>query len=268
MKKSVKYLISGMMIVILACTLFCPVFANGWETYDYSAFNKDTYVYDIGSNFKDKNLAEKYNKILKEMKDKYGITYAFIIVNDYNDSTEELADYIWEHAGYNEDYISVVVSVQNGMFSVDTYGEGILIMTNDNVDKMYDAVKAKLVNHDWDGSLKTFADSAKNISASYYSLFDIGQVILWAVIVGIIVTIIALAIEISKHKPVKKATNADLYVKDENVNMSLIQDSFLRSHEVRTRVNNSSSGGGGGRSGGSTHIGSSGRSRGGRSGRF
>ena len=98
------------------------------------------------------------------------------------------------------------------------------------------------------------------------SSVSVGQCILWGVIVGIIVAIVMTSLEMGKHKPVKKATHADYYVNDENVKMSVVEDRYLRSHEVKTKVSTSSSSGD--RSGGSTHSGSSGRSHGGGSRKF
>jgi len=262
--------------------MFCTVSAYGWKTYDYSRFNSNTYLYDIGGNFKNTNL-EYYNGVLSSMKSEYGITYTFIIVNDYNDSAMELADYIWENAGYSWDYISAVISVQNRDLDVYTQGKGISVMNDSYVNGMLDALEADLKKDDWDSALLTFIDLAEKMTVSYIddtqsvtdrhgntiyvNPFNVFSLIMWILIPGIIMTVILLAIELGKHKPVKKAVNADYYVEDNNVNMSLIQDSYLRSHEVRTRVNNSS-GGGGGRGGGNTRSGSSGRSFGGGSRKF
>jgi len=74
--------------------------------------------------------------------------------------------------------------------------------------------------------------------------------VIWVVVAGLLGAIISTLLEWRKHKPVKKATNADYYVKEENVNMSLIQDVYLRSHETRTKTSSQSSGGKGGRSSG------------------
>ena len=192
-------------------------------------------------------------------------------------------------------------------FAVFTLGKGQQVMNDSYVDGMWEAILVDLKNNDWDGALYTFIDLAEKMTESYindtdkvtdrrgntiyykqgYYIYDndgdsdwnykdhytfidfmpVGTVVIVCVIIGLVISLIAVGIEYGKHKPVKKAVNADYYVKDENVQMNVVKDSFLRSHETRTRIN-TSSGGGSGRSGGSTRTGSSGRSGGGRSGRF
>ena len=290
------------LIVLLICFAAHTVSAAGeWETYDYSRFNNSTYIYDIGGNFNNVDL-DYYNEILRNMQSKYGITYTFILVGDYNDEAWDLAAVIREKAGYSQDYISAIVSVQNRDLAVYTLGKGQQVMNDSYVDGMLDAMGIDLRGNDWDGALYTFIDLAPKMTDSYindtnsvrdrhgntinykagyhlydnndnwnYTFFDhmpIGTVIIVSIIVGLLAAVIAVSIETGKHRPVRKAVNADFYVREENVKMSIIHDSFLRSHEVKTRVRSSSSGGGGGRSGGSTRTGSSGRSGGGGSRRF
>jgi uncharacterized protein len=288
-----KYLKLNIIIVILALTMFCTVSAAGeWDTYDYSRFNNSTYIYDIGGNFDNVDL-NYYNEILKNMKSTYGITYTFIIVNDYNDSAWDLAACIREYAGYSKDYITALISVKNRDLAVFTLGRGQQVMNDNFVEGMLDALVISLKTDDWDGALITFTDLAKKMTDSYnadsnsvadrfgnkiyasidyytYSQsFDIVSLLLWFFIGGVIIAFIFTLIEWGKHKPVKKAWNADFYVKTENVKMSVVEDRYLRSHETRVKVSSSSSGGGGGsRGGGSTRTGSSGRSGGGGSRKF
>ena len=286
-----KYFKLSVIIVILMFLMFFTVAANEWETYDYSRFNNSTYIYDIGGNFNNVDM-NYYNETLKSMKSTYGITYTFIIVSDYNSSAFELADYIWENARYNGDYISVVISVLSREHDVYTLGKGIKVMNDSYVKGMLDALAINLQNDDYDGALDTFIDLAKKMTDSYnvdsrvisdrygnkiyasvdYSnSFDLVSFILWFLIGGVIFATVFTLIEYGKHKPVKKAWDADFYVNDENVKMSVIEDRYLRSHETRRRVNNSNSGGSGGggsRGSGSTRTGSSGRSSGGGSRKF
>ena len=281
--------------VILILLLASPVFAYAWQTYDYSKFERGTYVYDTGGNFKDIDL-DYYNGVFRDMESRHGITYVFVIVGDYDitepdDTVWDFAALIREKAGYSGDFISAAVTIGPGGrdFAIYTHGKGQAVMNDDYVDGMYDAVIKHLRENDWDGAFLTFADLAEKMTVSYYEdtysiidgdgnvitmrqkeaeAFDFAQTVLWALIAGTAVTLAALISEFGKHKPVKKAVHADFYVNDENVQMNVAEDRYIRSHEVRTKVSSSSSGGGSGRSGGSSRTGSSGRSGGGRSGRF
>lgn len=299
-----KYLKLSVIIIILIFTMamVCVVSAAyEWETYDYSRFDSSTYVYDTGGHLT-VDLS-KFNEILKDMKSTYGITYTFIIVNDYNivydyDTAWDLAALIREKAGFSEDYISVAITTGPGErdYAVYTLGQGQMVMNDNYVEGMLDALYINLRNSDWDGALDTFIDLAKKMTDSYiydtdsvkdnfgneiyipeYNIrnqskyIPVMNIILISAISGLVIALIAVFIELGRHKPVKMATNADYYVNDENVNMKIMHDNFLRSHETRVRVRDSSSGGGhgGGRSGGSSFGGgSSGRSGGGGSRRF
>ena len=267
-----KYFGLSFIIFILICLTVYTVSAgkNEWETYDYSRFNNyNTYLYDIGGNFKNIDL-NYYNGVLKDMKIKYGITYTFIIADDYTDSAWDLAACIREYAGYNKDYISVVVTTGGKAgerdYAVYTLGKGQRVMNDSYVEKMLDALYINLINEDYDGALNTFIDLSKKMTDDYMasSGVNVNQCLFWGLICGIVVALIFTMIELGKHKPVKKALNADFYVQDENVKITVVEDRYLRSHETRTKVSSSSSGG----SGGSSRTGSSGRSGGGGSRRF
>ena len=59
-------------------------------------------------------------------------------------------------------------------------------------------------------------------------------------IIGLIITVILVVAQIQKHRPVKIATCADLYVKPENVKMNTQSDKFIRRTEVVLRTTNPS----------------------------
>jgi len=282
-------------VIFMCLTVLTVSAANEWDIYDYSRFDNSTYIYDIGGHLSVD--LEKYNVILKQMKSDYDITYTFFIVDDYpiiydDDTVWDLAAVMREKVGYSRDYISVVITTGpfERDFAVYTLGQGQQVMNDSYVDGMWEAIFEYLKKDDWDGALETFVDLAVKMTDSYIydtpSVKDesgniiyyineknipVLNIILFGGIVGLVVSLIAVFAELAKHKPVKTATNADYYVREENVRMNIVQDQYSRSNEVRVKVRDSSSGGGGGggRSGGSSFGGgSSGSSGGGRSGRF
>jgi len=68
---------------------------------------------------------------------------------------------------------------------------------------------------------------------------EVSTGVIIGIVGGLLISGIATGLAVGKHKPVAKATHADHYVKDENVNMSLVQDIYLRSTEVKTKVSSS-----------------------------
>jgi hypothetical protein len=59
---------------------------------------------------------------------------------------------------------------------------------------------------------------------------------------GGIITALIVIREVRKHRPVKSAKCADYYVVADETKMSVIEDSFLRTHTTRVKVASSSAG--------------------------
>ena len=53
---------------------------------------------------------------------------------------------------------------------------------------------------------------------------------------GGIITGIVMYIEVKKHRPVKAATDADIYVNASETQMTNTEDTFMRTHTTRVRV--------------------------------
>ena len=50
------------------------------------------------------------------------------------------------------------------------------------------------------------------------------------------ITTIIMFVEIKKHRPVKMASNADLYVMADKAHMTVSEDTFLRTHTITNKV--------------------------------
>jgi hypothetical protein len=62
---------------------------------------------------------------------------------------------------------------------------------------------------------------------------------------GGVITGIVMYIEIKKHRPVKAASDANLYIEAGETQMTTAEDTFLRTHTTRVKVASSSSSGSG-----------------------
>ncbi|MDR0294345.1 MAG: TPM domain-containing protein [Oscillospiraceae bacterium] len=267
--------------------------AQPWEEYDYSRFERGTYLYDNTGGIGQKTFGE-YAQILTNMRDKYGVTYVFVLAGDYAGDLFEFADYLWEYGGFDEDYIAVIVTPSNGrLFRVDTYGRGVRIMTDSYVDGMWDALEPSLKAKDYEKALADFAYLAEEMTKSYRddtsgvktrdgdaiqrepaepgasAGLTVLVTALFFIIGGGVTTAVVMAKEMKKHRPVKMAADADWYIAGGEAQMDAAEDTFLRTHTARVKVASSSPHSGGSSSGsssrgGSTSSGSSGRSRGGR----
>ena len=63
---------------------------------------------------------------------------------------------------------------------------------------------------------------------------------------GGLITGIVMYLEIKKHRPVKAATDADIYVNASETQMTTTEDSFLRTHTTRVKVASSNTSAGSG----------------------
>ena len=63
---------------------------------------------------------------------------------------------------------------------------------------------------------------------------------LFFVIGGGLITAIIMMIEVRKHRPVKMATDASHYIDMGETQMTVSNDSFLRTHSTRVKVSSSS----------------------------
>jgi uncharacterized protein len=264
--------------------------ASPWMDYDYSRFNNQTFLYDNSDSISS-GVFEEYSHVLADMQQRFGVTYVFVIVNDYDGPARELADYIWEHGGFDTDYISLVVSLASRDFAVDTYGKGIDIMSDLYVSGMLDVVGASLSAGDFDQAVRDFADLAAKMTEGYLNnsfsvtasdgtvIFRtqnaaneaqqvrlvlpqaIFLIICIALLGGLLTALIGSSIVIRKHRPVKSAAQANSVVPVSDMKMAVQDDVFLRTFTTKTRIQTDS--GSGGSTRGSTSIGSSGRSRGG-----
>ena len=64
----------------------------------------------------------------------------------------------------------------------------------------------------------------------------VAVIILFFVIGGGIITGIVMHLEIKKHRPVKMAADADAYVNASETQMTVSEDTFLRTRTTRVRV--------------------------------
>ena len=74
--------------------------------------------------------------------------------------------------------------------------------------------------------------------------------ILFFIFGGLIISTIATAAEIKKHRPVEAATDVEQYIVPGKVEMSVVEDTFLRQNIQRQRIVQQQGGGSGRRSGG------------------
>ena len=229
-------------------------------------------------------LSDNEENLLKEKIDEFIDTYqmdmVLVTVDEHNsDSTEEYADDFYDYNGFGigKHHDGLILVIDNNFEKenlwISTTGEAIRMFDDYRIDKILDVIYEE---YDYYELFDKFIDEC-----SYYANIGIpssnkntyinshGDLvyqrhfpILISIIISAIISTIVLLVLIHKNKMVKKATEANVYMNKDNININERQDQFITTHTTSVRINTSS--GGSGRIGGSsTHHGSSGISHGG-----
>lgn len=247
-------------------------------------------IYDFADILTDEEeslLKEKIDKFIEDNK------MDMVIVTDsfqysYDRENEEYADdfYDYNDFGMDFEYNSGVLLLRNAnpsdpYYHMSTTGNAQLYLNDSRIDYILDSIYSDIRSGNYYQGFSRFIEYTNNeiqsgypSTASNYYLDEYGNMhrlkpkyhapIGIALLVGLIVAGIIIAVMVTKNKMVRKAHEAGEYLDKESVNITNRQDTYLRSTTTSYTISSSSSGGhhsGGG--GHSFHSGSSGHSHGG-----
>ena len=220
-----------------------------------------------------------------------GCTVVVVTADDFDGkSAEAYADDFFDAGDFGDDGILFLVSLAKREWHISTAGESIYTYYDSRLIYFEDELISYLSDGDFYGAFVRFAELCRedySYNDGYYSDYDDGYYsdyddeyytedegftasrIVIPVIFGLIVGLITVSSMKSQLNSVKSKPDASDYVKSGSLNVSTSYEQFLFRNVTKTRRESSSSGGSSGRSGGSSvHRSSSGRSHGGRGGRF
>lgn len=245
---------------------------------------------DLLTNIEEAQLTEK----LELLSDKHGIDIAVMtsdtLMGYYN--AEEAATELYEITDYEKDGVMLFISMSDRDWYILTSGSCINSITYNELGYISDCFMSDLSNGYYLDAFLTFAECSAEMYVEelytdvYSDQYDeefytdvypdeyeegltLGESIITSLIIGLVIALIATGIMRAQLKTVRKQTKANIYVKQGSMNVTESHDLFLYRNIVKhKRSSNSSSGGGGGSSVRSTHRSSSGRSYGGRGGKF
>ena len=212
--------------------------------------------------------------MIDDFRDKTGFdmvifTDDFAYTNDYANTTRATDFYDYNDFGMGTENYDGVLLFRNTYeadkyFDAFSFGKAQLYITpselSTTLDHIYDLIKSEQYYEGFKKYIEEMTLCYDNgISDAYKDAYidDTGHIVIpykanYAILgfVGIIITIIVMIIMASKHKMIKKATNAADYVEEGKTNYSVKSDQFLRSRTTSyTHSSSSGSGGGGGFSG-------------------
>ncbi len=283
------------LIILTACTLFASAYTGPALLTDGA---------DLLTSSEEERLEEK----LELLSDKHSFDIAVMTSETLQGyySAESAATELYELTGYSEDGIMLFISMADRDWYILTSGSCISSITYNETGYISEQFLPDLSNGYYLYAFETFAECSAEMSAeelytdvysdydnyydyngyddysdyndysyndySYNDYTDTGYPLLrnigiW-LLVGFIAALIITGIMRGRLKTVRPQTQADNYIKRDSMCITESQDLFLYRNVVKHRRSNNSSGGGSSGGGARIHRSSSGRSYGGRGGKF
>ena len=216
---------------------------------------------------------------LDEISTSYECDVVFVTVpSTYGTGATHFADNYFDYNGYGYgseyDGILFLISMEEREWAFSTCGRAIDIFNDDVLAYMEDEIVPYLRRNNYEDATSRYVSLCKNFisSAENGMVYDEEtlpkasfnpSIIIFAVVAGFVIALVVVLVLRSQLKSVKKKNGAKDYVKDGSMKITERSDRFLYSHvSKRAKPESSGSGSGG------VHRSSSGRSHGGRSGRF
>ena len=216
---------------------------------------------------------------LDELSQKHELDIVIVTVDSIGSKTpQQFADDFFDYGIYgqgpNRDGILFLVSMEERDWSISTSGYAITAFTDAGMEYIEDQVVPYLSDGDYETAFSEFADLCDQFiekarsGAPYdrYNLpkgdFDWMFSIILAVVIALVVALIVTAILKAQLKSVRFQSGAGSYVKSGSMNITTSRDIFLYKNVTRREKPKNTGGSS------STHRSSSGRSHGGRSGKF
>ncbi len=227
----------------------------------------------------------KLNSLADSISDQYKCDVAAVFVKSTDGKDiQSFADDFYDYNGYgygdSDNGIMLVIAVGDREFATTTHGYGVSAVTDNAVDYLEESFVDDLSANNWANAAIDFISASGEIlyNAAYErqsgaeteaAELNPIELIPINIVIGLAIGFIAVAIMKSKHKSVVKKTEASNYLRDGSFKLTYSNDRFIHSQvnrvkkpEPQTRSTDLSGGGT------TTHISSSGRTHGGRSGKF
>ena len=254
-----KRVFSLVLILILIISLSCTVSAANTRVVDEPGVLSASEV-------------RKLSETAQALADSYGIDAVIVIVNTLNGkSSQAYADDYFDDNGYgvgsSDSGVLLLVAIKEREWYVSTHAEGIDAVTYDEIGHLEEQMSVHLSNGDYYAAFTVYLNFLET-EFDYYRTFEHGFTfegfaiqLLIALVIGAVIAGIALLIMRSRMNTAKQQSGAASYMVSSSYDLYRCHDIFLYSKTTKTpKAQNNS--------GGSTHRSSSGRSHGGRGGRF
>ena len=223
-------------------------------------------VYDF-ANVLTSSEKEALKEKIDEFIETYNMDMAIVTVryHDYS-STMQYADSFYDTnnfgIGSTEDGLVCVIDFSTGHddFWISTKGNAIIMYDDARINKILDAMDSVYYSNktNYYGMFNAFVEkssyyaslgipkSNRNVRLNSEGMPYVERPFPWPgiTIVSLLTSTIIVLVLIKRNKMVHKATNADLYINKDSINITNRKDQFLTTATTRVRLSSSSSGGG------------------------
>ncbi len=233
---------------------------------------------------------DEISEILESVSDKWNADVVIVTTSSTDGKTAEAyADDFYDYNGYGRDSrntgILFLVDMGERQWAFSTTGKAIDVFGDRDLEVMEDEIIGYLSSGDYKTAFETFAEYVDYYFQAYEaylqgdsSLYEesyaghgfhlgVGGKIFIGLAVGAVVGFAVAGSMKSKMVGIRRSRYAGNYVMRDSMQMSRAADIFLYRNVTRVKIQTESTGSGTHHSG-SVHVGSSGVSHGGRSGRF
>lgn len=274
-----KRIFSSMLVLLLVLLTPLHCLAAGVEAYDYSKFQPTERIYNIGNYPITPEERSSFQQAAMDIEGKYDVTVAFILLDDLNGDVKEFSDRVFLQsplgAVYNENFALLAIDMTGREVDLYTHGTAQEAISDTDVDYILDEIALVHLQDQSYGQLAlAYVGEVEQLlgDLTYGWVKGLLYILLFAMAIAAIITLIFIAVQSAKHRPVKTATSASEYMKQGSLVLTNNEDAFLRTITRKTAIPKSSNGTGSSGSsssgGGTSHSHSSGHSHGGGSRKF
>ncbi len=269
-----KKIITILLALILCLSMFPCAFAA-----DADGFSDEYYrvndLAEILSDSEEDALLAKLDEI--SVRQKMDIIVVTVKDLDGYSSSEKYADDIYDSCnfgyGENKDGLLLLISMEERDWAISTSGFGITTFTDAGIEYISEQIKPDLSDGNYAAAFDTYAKLCDEFitQARNGTPYDRANLpreplsLIWipiSIVIGIVLSLIIVAIMKGKLKSVRSQAAANSYLKSGSLAITESNDLFLYHTVTQTRREKENS------SGSSTHTSSSGRTHGGGSGKF
>lgn len=218
------------------------------------------------------NLLQQANELV----DEYGIDVVIVTVDSLNGKTatayaDDFFDYNGYGVGSKDSGVLFLLSMEHRDWAISTHGDAIKALTDYGIDTLFDSISDELADDDFYSAFTAYLKELDVYFQAYedgdpidkeITFFNLVPAILFGLLTGSIVAAIVIWGMKRGMNTARAQNSAQSYVTPGTYDLQVQRDIFLYSRTSRVRRSQNSSGGS------STHRSSSGRSHGGRSGKF